>query len=162
MGKELIAGMGEFVVSHNDDILISLGLGSCVGVAIMDDIAGIGGLAHIMLPTSKEFAGTKTDNMNKFADIAIPAMIGQMVKAGCLKSRMKAKIAGGAHMFPEIVDLAINDIGKKNSDAVIEVLTGEGIPIISKEIGGHVGRTVRFDLALRKFFIKTKEDIKEI
>ncbi len=162
MGSELMAGMGEYVVSHNDDTLMALGLGSCIGVAIVDEEAGIGGLAHVMLPDSAECQRENETNPNKFADKAIPNMIEEMVKKGAKKERMKAKIAGGGHMFTSIMDENQMNIGKRNGEAVIKVLETQGIPLTAKDIGGSLGRTVRFDLAKKKLIIKTKEGIKEI
>jgi chemotaxis protein CheD len=161
VGQELIAGMGEYVISHNDDILVALGLGSCIGVAIYDNERKIGGLAHIMLP-SCEGGGSDSKSMNKFATIAIPAMIKDMVLKGCKKANMKARIAGGAHMFIDLMDEDTMNIGKRNAEAVIKVLEDEKIPLVAKDIGGHMGRTVRFDLVTGKFMIKTKDGTKEI
>ncbi len=152
--------MGEFVISHNDDTLVALGLGSCIGICIIDEEKGIGGLAHIMLPSSKDC--TETSNKNKFADSAIPAMIQGLISAGARREKLKAKIAGGAHMFTSIMDEDSMNIGKRNAEAVISILETEHIPIMAKDVGGSTGRTVRIELSTRKFIVKTKDGMKEI
>ena len=53
--NEIIVGIGEIQLGYKDDLLISLGLGSCVGVVLYDELNKIGGLAHVMLPDSNEF-----------------------------------------------------------------------------------------------------------
>ena len=92
-------GMAEYKVGRNPDILITYGLGSCVGIAIYDPIAKIGGLAHIMLPDSAQ--ARSTDNLAKFADTALPVMVEEIIKLGAYKLNIWAKCAGGAQMFKE-------------------------------------------------------------
>lgn len=77
--------------------IITIGLGSCVGIALYDSTKKIAGLSHIMLPDSTQFKNNNTPM--KFADTAIPILIDKLIEAGCLKSSLKAKIAGGASMF---------------------------------------------------------------
>src|ERR1700744_1983330 len=89
------ARMGEMVVSSNpNEELVALGLGSCIGLAIVDRAAGIAGLAHIVLPES--YAG---GDGAKFADTAVPELVDRMRRAGAALRRMEAVIAGGARMF---------------------------------------------------------------
>ena len=163
MAEELSADMGRYVIAHNPSILVALGLGSCIGCAIWDKEKHIGGLAHVMLPESRECCkGNEGLNMNKFADIAIPAMADEMRKKGCQADKMIAKIAGGAHMFKGFMESETMDIGKRNDTAVRGELKKLGIPLIASETGGAVGRTVRFDTATGKMSIKTKDEVKEI
>lgn len=163
MADELTADMGKYVIAHNPSILIALGLGSCIGAAIYDNEKKIGGLAHVMLPTStecrKEHEGL---NMNKFADVAIPSMVEEMRHKGCKVERMTAKIAGGAHMFIGLMDSEVMDIGKRNDDSVREELKKLGIHLVAHETGGTVGRTLRFNTTTGKLAIKTKDEVKEI
>ncbi|MBN1503422.1 chemotaxis protein CheD [Candidatus Woesearchaeota archaeon] len=164
MVEETVVDMGKYVVAHNPDVLIALGLGSCVGAAVIDSEMHIGGLAHIMLPHSSECKRENTEgfNMNKFADIAIPSLIRDMELKGCKRERIKAKIAGGAHMFKNIVGLEVLDIGKRNIDAVKHELGKLNIPIVAEETGGSIGRTVKFDLKTSILQIKTLDGLREI
>ncbi len=163
MAEELMADMGRYVIGHNPAILVALGLGSCIGCAIWDKENHIGGMAHVMLPESREcMKGNEGLNMNKFADIAIPAMIDEMKQKGCSVERMTAKIAGGAHMFKGFMESETMDIGKRNDAAVREELKKLGIPLLAHETGGGIGRTVRFDTSTGKMSIKTKDEVKEI
>jgi chemotaxis protein CheD len=119
---------------------MTIGLGSCIGIALYDAINKVAGLAHIMLPDSTQFKSNT--NPMKFADLAIPMLIDKMEKQGCNKRNLTAKIAGGASMFNFSDKSIISDIGKRNSEAVKKTLKDEAIRIIAEETGGNKGRTM--------------------
>ena len=141
MSKEIRIGIADYKVSDSPDRLITLGLGSCVGIAIYDTRSKRGGLSHIMLPDSKSF--TKDIKVEKFADLAIPHMIKEITK-GTMGKRLVAKIAGGASMFS--FSSNTNNIGQRNVEAVEAILKELKIPIVSSDTGGSVGRTMVVDL----------------
>ena len=120
--------------------IITIGLGSCVGIALYDSTKKIAGLSHIMLPDSTQFKNNNTPM--KFADTAIPIFIDKLIEAGCLKSSLKAKIAGGASMFNFKDKTLVSDIGQRNAEAVKLALKKEGIPIAAEALGGNKGRTM--------------------
>jgi len=77
--------MGEIQVSKRPgDELVTRGLGSCIGLALIDRQSGVAGMAHIVLPES---AGSD-DELGKFADLAVPALIAEMAR-GCSTSAAK-------------------------------------------------------------------------
>lgn len=151
--KEVRVGIGDLNVALPPDKLITLGLGSCVGIAIYDSINKVAGLAHIMLPYSTSFSNQS--NPLKFADIAIPALVKKMEESGANKRLIKAKIAGGASMFSFPDKNPIMDIGGRNATAVKEVLQSLNIPIISEDLGGNSGRTMIIDATNGKVYIKS-------
>jgi chemotaxis protein CheD len=122
-----------------------------VGICIYDPEKTIGGLSHIMLPTSKKEAS----NIKKYADTAIPAMINDMIKAGADKKRLIAKIAGGATMFKHAENSLMGDIGRNNISSVKAILSNLDIRIISEDVGGDYGRTIDFYLETGEIKIKT-------
>ena len=142
MSNEIRVGISDYKISKDPDKLITLGLGSCVGIAIYDKSTQIGGLSHIMLPDSTLF--TKNIKIEKFADLAIPHMINE------INSRttryMVAKIAGGASMFNFTDDSLVGNIGLRNVLAVETILGQLGIPILGSETGGKSGRTMIVNL----------------
>lgn len=143
MNNEIKVSISDYKVSESPDKLITLGLGSCVGVAIYDKSTKIGGLSHIMLPDSSFFNGNIKPE--KFADLAIPMMVKEITK-GRKSSNLIAKIAGGASMF-NFPDKKDNDsIGTRNVIAVSNTLKSLGIPIISSHTGGKIGRTMIVNL----------------
>lgn len=141
--KEIRIGIADLNTAFTPDKLITVGLGSCIGIALFDKFSNIGGLAHIMLPESKQFS--TVTNPHKFADLAIPILVDKMVKEGAAARNIKAKIAGGASMF-NFSDKSMNmDIGNRNGIAVKNALKSLDIPIISEDIGGNKGRTMILD-----------------
>lgn len=141
--KEIKVGIADLNIANSPDRLITVGLGSCIGIALYDKVQGIGGLAHIMLPDSTLF--TTINNPIKFADLAIPELLQKMEKLGSFRRNIKAKIAGGASMFNFSDKSMIMDVGNRNSIAVKTMLSKLSIPIIGEDIGGNKGRTIIFD-----------------
>uniref|UniRef100_UPI00262E9BAB chemotaxis protein CheD n=1 Tax=uncultured Fretibacterium sp. TaxID=1678694 RepID=UPI00262E9BAB len=97
MENSYLLGMADLVVANAPAKLVTLGLGSCIGLVVFDTVAKVAGMAHIMLPNSRGAQGL--EKVGKFADTAVPAIIDEMIKKGASKARIKAKIAGGAQMF---------------------------------------------------------------
>ena len=142
--KEKKVGIADAAISMSPNKLITIGLGSCIGVAFYDKKTKIGGLLHIMLPDSSKFRSK--ENLYKYADTGIPLVIKEMVRMGANTSRITAKIAGGASMF-NFSDKKIKmDIGKRNVEAVKTILSDYKIPILAEETGGTKGRTMIFKL----------------
>lgn len=136
--KKITIGIGEYVVVEDDTLIATVGLGSCIGTVIYDEIKKISGMSHIMLPDM----GTKQDRIGKYANTALPAMIKDMISKGAQRTRMKAKYAGGASLFAFTEDSL--HIGERNTQAVHQILNQEKIRTVSKDIGGNRGRTIIF------------------
>ncbi|AJH01363.1 putative chemoreceptor glutamine deamidase CheD [Clostridium beijerinckii] len=140
VSAEVKVGIADLNLVLDPGTIMTIGLGSCIGIALYDRTVKVAGLAHIMLPDSTQFKSST--NPMKFADLAIPLLIDKMEKQGCKKRNLVAKIAGGASMFNFSDKSIISDIGKRNSDAVKKSLKEESIPIIAEETGGNKGRTM--------------------
>ena len=152
-GKEVRVGIADLNMALPPDKIITVGLGSCIGIALYDNFKKVGGLVHIMLPDSTQFA--KVTNPLKFADLGIPILIDKMKTKGANPARLKAKIAGGASMFNFPDKSMTMDIGRRNGIAVKQILQKLSIPLISEDIGGNKGRTMILDSETGKVFIKT-------
>lgn len=146
-------GMADLKTCKAPNALTTLGLGSCVGICLWDTTSGIGGLAHIMLPDSSKIKNNL--NIYKFADSAIDELIRQMGIKGAPKSRLKAKIAGGAQMFAFQAQNEAMRVGILNVEAVREKLKKEGIPIVAEDTGGSHGRTIEFYPQTGKLVIRS-------
>lgn len=140
MSQLIKVGMADLAVCISPDSVTTLGLGSCVGVAIRDPITKIGGLAHVMLPDSG--AIRNNSNIYKFADTGITELINQMEKAGAKRSRMVAKLAGGAQMFAFQNKSELVRVGDRNVEACRAKLKEFGIRILAEDTGQNFGRTV--------------------
>lgn len=144
MSETIKVGMADLNICREPDCLTTIGLGSCVGIALYDSVTKITGLAHIMLPDSKEIRNNS--NIAKFADTGIVETVRRMEAAGAKRSRITAKIAGGACMFA--FAMKENDtlnVGEKNVKAVKKVLGELKIPILADDTGLNYGRTVIID-----------------
>jgi chemotaxis protein CheD len=141
--SETMVRMGELAVSSvPGDVLVSLGLGSCIGLALIDRKMGIAGLAHVVLPEAQGHGGA---NPRKFADHAVPALIAEMEAAGARRVRLDAVLVGGASMFA--VSAASLEVGQRNEAAVRELLEDARIPVRAHATGGSRGRTIRVDVS---------------
>lgn len=152
MSKIIKVGMAELAICKCPDGISTLGLGSCVGVVIRDPGSKIGGLVHVMLPDSTKIKNS--ENIAKFADTGIDALIKEMVKAGANRRDLVAKIAGGAQMFNFQNQVAVIRVGDRNILACKEKLKEVNIPILAEDTGGNYGRTVIFYPLDGKFIIR--------
>lgn len=119
-------GMADLNICKAPDMITTLGLGSCIGIAVYDPVTKIGGLAHIMLPDSKQMRNNS--NIAKFADTGIEELIRRVTMAGANKRRLVAKIAGGAKMFEVKGVSGVGNVGERNAIASKAKLHQLGIP----------------------------------
>jgi chemotaxis protein CheD len=140
VASEIAVRMGEIAVSATPgDVLMSIGLGSCIGLALVDQRRTIAGLAHIMLP---EALGPEAQ-AGKFADLAVPALVERLIALGTSRGTLKAVIVGGAQMFSLNGTAGTLDIGVRNEAAVRGLLAAERIPIAGAATRGSKGRTIK-------------------
>ncbi|HHZ19908.1 MAG TPA: chemotaxis protein CheD [Firmicutes bacterium] len=146
-------GMSELKTATPKDVLMALGLGSCVGVCMYDPLIKLGGMAHIMLPDSSQ--ARELSNPGKFADTAIPALLELMEKNGALRRRLIVKIVGGAQMFSISGNDPRLNIGSRNVTAVEEALAKYGLKIAARSVGGNLGKTITLDTETGIVNVKT-------
>jgi chemotaxis protein CheD len=138
-GGDVIVRMGEFAVGQNaGDTLISIGLGSCIGLAMLDPTRGTVALAHIVFPSA---APEQAGGPGKFADQAVPALVGALAALGSARSDLEAVLVGGARMFSFAASSGL-DVGTRNHAAARKALAAAEIPIRAEATGGWVGRTI--------------------
>ena len=145
--------MAEYKVVASPALLTSIGLGSCIGIVLYDAINKIGALAHIMLPRHSD--AKDQSNPAKFVDTAIDLMLAEMEARGAFKRNIKAKMFGGANMFPGVQGKILMNVGARNAAAVKEELTKRKIAVVAEDLGGHCGRTIIFDTRNGAVHVKT-------
>jgi chemotaxis protein CheD len=160
MGELIQVGMGDFKMARPPDKLITAGLGSCIGICMLDPKSRIACMIHIMLPSSQN--DKKISNPGKYADTAIIAALEAMGKCGADTSHLVAKIAGGAQMFRFSGNNDFFKVGERNAKAVEEHLVKNNITLLNKDIGGNVGRTIIFDPATGELSIRTIKEGEKI
>lgn len=151
---EIQVGIADLKAGAEPAVLITLGLGSCVGVTLYDPVQRVGGLLHIMLPKMSDFTRGRTKPA-KFADTGIPLLLQEVLKLGANRRFLEAKIAGGAQMFSGLDKSFVLDMGKRNIDAVRETLRELRIRIAAEDVGGNNGRTMMLYTATGRVVIRT-------
>lgn len=152
MNNVINVGMADLKTTKAPNILMTAGLGSCIGICIHDPIVKVGGMAHIMLPAAN---GNNGGNPAKYADSAMELLISDILRLGAQKSRLRAKIAGGAQMFSFPGKPPVLKIGDRNAEAVAEELKRFGIPLVISDVGGSFGRTIHFDVGTGDLKVRT-------
>lgn len=152
MANMIKVGMADLNICRAPDAITTLGLGSCVGVALYDKNIKIAGLVHVMLPDSREVR--QNQNRAKFADTGIDWLIQLLVQSGARRSALTAKIAGGAQMFAFSSSNEMLKVGQRNVIAVKAKLNSLGIRILAEDTGLNFGRTVEFYPTNGDFVIK--------
>lgn len=153
MAEVIKVGMADLKVAQHPSILTTLGLGSCVGIALYDYKRKVIGLAHIMLPSSH--IATANSNRAKFADTGIIDLINEMKKCGSDIKNIVAKIAGGAQMFAFNTSNESMKIGLRNAEATKVILMEVKIPILAEDTGGNFGRTIELSSQDGALMVKT-------
>ena len=123
-------------------VIVTLGLGSCVAIMLHDPEAGIGAMAHVLLPSHS--LARDQSNPAKFPETAVPFLVQRMLAAGASRQRLVAKLAGGASMFAQLMTPGTVQMGERNIGASRAALRDAAIPIVGEAVGGERGRSVRF------------------
>ena len=146
--RQLIVGMGDMLTSDNTAAnLVTYSLGSCVGVAIYDPVAKVGGLLHAMLPDSTINLERAAARPFMFVDTGLPALFHAVYALGGLKQRLVIKLVGGAEFLDE---KKIFRIGHRNVETTLAMLERNGVRLTARETGGRESRTVLLDLGSGK------------
>jgi chemotaxis protein CheD len=140
-GAEIIVRVADLRAAAGGDVLMTVGLGSCVAILLHDPQAGVGGLAHVLLPSPA--LGRKDANPAKFPQTALPRLLELMGQHGASARRMTARLAGGASMFSALASAGAIQMGERNIVACRQALYHHGVPLLAEATGGGYGRTVR-------------------
>ncbi|MEG1683266.1 MAG: chemotaxis protein CheD [Oscillospiraceae bacterium] len=142
MDNKLIVGIADMKMAKNEGMLITYALGSCIGICLYDPLVHLAALVHIMLPLNME-AGRK--NPMKYGDTGVRETLRLMELQGAHRTRITAKIAGGAKMFEVTGEGGLGNIGQRNIESVRIALKKEGIRLLREDVGGTVARTLLLD-----------------
>jgi chemotaxis protein CheD len=151
--KEISVRVADAAVGQGDVLLSTLGLGSCIAIALYDTRARIAGLAHILLPS--ESLARDRDNRAKFAQTAVPLLLERMRAIGARDAHVVAKLAGGASMFTSLLTQGSPPIGERNLIATRIALAAQGIRIMGEDVGGGHGRSVFLHGCDGRFEVRT-------
>ncbi len=135
---------GSYFVGRKQPLVLEAYLGTCVAVAMVDAAAGVGGLAHYLLPEPVSLQSAF--QLEKYAASGMPVFLKALFDGGAQRDRLRATMAGGALIGPlEDVDLDL-DIGGRTAETVEKILLTEGIPIERAETGGVFSCCLKLDM----------------
>lgn len=150
---EHIVGVADMKVSNQTgDTIVTDSLGSCIGVAIYDSQAKVGGILHYMLPDSAIDGEKAKNNPFLFADTGIPELLNHVYALGAEKSRIRVFAAGGAEIMEQE---GIFNLGRQNYSALMQILNKHHIPIWKQAVGGYSNRTVKLEIASGNIYLNT-------
>jgi chemotaxis protein CheD len=140
-----IIGVADMCVSGDSgDEIVTHALGSCLGISVHDQLNQIGGMLHVMLPTSTINPEKAQENPCMFVDTGVPALLRQVHEAGGVKNQLSIKVAGGASKQTDGADRFA--IGKRNYLMLRKVLWKYGLLIEGEDIGGESPRTMYLEI----------------
>ena len=160
---DTIVRMGEWAVSANpDDSLVTIGLGSCIGLVLVDRVKQVAGLAHVMLPQARpgQAADLPLEARGKFGDLAVDALLEAVLGAGARRLGLEVAIVGGAHMFN--FGAAQLDVGARNEAAVRDGLAAARLSVKAAATGGNKGRTVRVHVGEGRVVVRAAQGADEV
>ena len=156
-----VVGLADMKVSCDRDAeLITYALGSCLGVALYDPVAGVGALAHLMLPLSSSDPEKANEKPCLYVDTGVPRLFRAAYAAGAEKSRLVVKVAGGAALNEEAED--VFQIGKRNFIVLRKLLWQNGVLLQGHDVGGRASRTMTLSIGTGEVTIKSNGEVRRL
>jgi chemotaxis protein CheD len=149
---QVVVGVADMRVSNQQtEVLVTHALGSCIGVAIYDPTAKVGGILHFMLPDSTLDPGKAQEHPHMFADTGLPLLFRECYRLGAQKSRLRAKVAGGSQVLG---NREFFQIGRRNYAALRKIFLKNNVLIDNEDVGGTKARTLFLEIATGNVWIK--------
>ncbi len=158
----LTVGVADMKVSATQgDLIITHALGSCLGVAVHDPAACVGGLLHVMLPLSTIDPEKADRNPLMFVDTGFPKFLMECFKRGAQKRRIEIRVAGGSTSHEGERD-DLFQIGRRNLIILRKLLWTNGLLLKSYDVGGSNSRTMSLEIGTGKVMIKSDGRIRNL
>jgi chemotaxis protein CheD len=151
--SEIRVRVADYAVAQGDSVIATVGVGSCIAIALHDQCAKVGGLAHILLPS--ESLARDHHNLAKFPGTAVPLLIRSMSALGARSGRIIAKISGGSAMFATLLTSGGMQVGERNIAATRDALERCGVPLLAEDVGGDYGRSIYFRVATGEMEVRS-------
>ncbi len=151
----VVVDIADLAVSRDTgQSLITYSLGSCIGLAIWDPLAHVGGVLHYMLPDSQLVPERARASPAMFCDTGVPRLFHAAYELGAAKTRLVVKVAGGGQLLG---GNSLFNIGKQNYLALRKIFWKNGIAISAEDVGGCTSRTLRLDIETGVVRVKTRQ-----
>ena len=159
MRDPISVGLGECAISRDpDDVLVAYGLGSCLGISMVDPSIHLAGLLHAVLPQIGTQSGTVIDPTNstsfKYVNSGIEQLMADLLKEGAIRHRLVIRMAGGANMLIAAGFKNSFEIGTRNVDSARTTFQLLKLRLHAEDVGGNKGRTVRFYVADNRMTVR--------
>jgi chemotaxis protein CheD len=141
------------ISSSPEDEIITFALGSCLGITIYDPVAHVGGMVHVMLPSSAIDPVKASMNPCMFVDTGVKNLFLESYKAGAQRNRLVVFAAGGACANGLEQDDYFQ-IGKRNVTVLRSLLWKNGIILANSDFGGNLARTMSLEMSTGKVLIR--------
>jgi len=152
--RNVVVDISAFAVSNDpEEVLVTYSLGSCLGLALYDPVAGVGGLAHCMLPLSKIDPAKAGTRPGMFVDTGVPALLEAVFKLGATKKNLVLKAAGCGQPLD---DKNLFRIGERNHTVLKKLLWKNNLLLGSEDIGGRQSRTMRVYVATGEITVRSR------
>lgn len=150
--RQAAPGMSTLTVDISDmkvsgdpnDVLVTYSLGSCIGLALYDSVAGVGGLIHCMLPMAKIDPEKARVRPFMFVDTGVSQLMGTLFEMGAQRKNLVAKVAGAGSPLGREETFRI---GQRNYTILRKLLWKNSILIDAEDIGGAKARTMYLYMA---------------
>lgn len=151
--REIVVRVADLQEGKAGDVLVTLGLGSCIAIVLHDAGRAVGGLAHVMLPSLS--LARRPDMPGRAPQTAVPALLERMVALGASPRKVTARLVGGASLFSSLSPPGSIQMGERNAVAARQVLNAHAIPLIGEDVGGGMGRSVWFDVEAGSVLVRS-------
>ena len=153
-------GISEMCFGTNlGDLIVTHALGSCIGIAIHDADAHVGGILHYMLPASSLDADKAKNNPLMFGDTGIPEFFKESYRLGAKKDNLRVVIAGGANVIAGSHNF---DIGNRNIVIARKLFWKNNIMISAEHVGGAMPRTMYLEIGSGHTWFTSRGEIVEL
>ena len=147
-----MVGVADMKVSKQpEEVLVTHALGSCIGVAIYDPLAKVGGILHYMLPDSALDPVKGQSQPHMFADTGLPLLFRECYRLGAEKSRLRVKVAGGSQVLG---NKEFFQIGRRNYAALRKIFLKNNVLIDKEDVGGTKARTLFLEIGTGNVWIR--------
>ncbi len=152
---QITVSIADYAVANGAKTLVTIGLGSCVAVALYAPGAAIGALVHTVLPNVNLSAAPTA--AGKCASSALPLMLQRMRELGA-DGEIQARVVGGASMFAPLLAPGALSLGARNIAAAHAACAANDVPIVGQDVGGAHGRSVYFDLSTGALLVRSVQN----
>lgn len=125
------------LTGDDKELLLTTVLGSCVAACIFDPVLKIGGMNHILLPGEAKKSADVQSSM--YGSNLMELLLNDLYKQGAVKRRLEIKLFGGAMLAENSMHA-----GQRNVEFILNYTHTEGLNVITKNLGGSLGRRIEF------------------